>query len=171
MSSLSGKGNFGGSPHLRRHAREAEALAVVKAMRKSPSAPEPAEKPLQPTRFPDDDPAAPSVVYFVYCAGRIKIGYTTDIRNRMAGLASSSPAPITLLLTIPGNEQDEARYHRMFASDRVHLEWFRLSYGLREFLDSHFDPETFPLLFEAECDHLEASRETTAYISEVIEVR
>jgi len=155
----------------RRLDREADALAVVKAMTRSPSAPaEIVLGPLSPTHIPGD-PEAAGVVYFVYCAGRIKIGYTAEIRNRMASMASNCPAPITLLLTIRGGLHDEAYYHEMFAADRVHLEWFRLSYELRDFLDSQIGADSRALLFEAECDHLDAVRETVAHVSELLELR
>jgi hypothetical protein len=136
--------------HEERREREAWALEVVRGMRKSPSAPEALPRPLQPTHLPGINPEALGFVYFAYCAGRIKIGYSTDVANRMAGLASNSPAPVTLLMTIRGDEQDEAAYHEMFAADRVHREWFLLSPDLREFMESKFGHETFPLLFEAE---------------------
>src|SRR5438874_13832089 len=73
--------------HEKRRKREAKALAIVKAIRP--------KKFLEPdyTKIVGDHPNPTGVVYFVYCADCIKIGFTTDISNRMAGLATNSPFP------------------------------------------------------------------------------
>lgn len=131
--------------HEERRIREARALAIVKAIKRPSGA-----KPLSPTHLVGIDPDAPGVVYFAYCGGRIKIGYSTDVANRMATLATSSPMPVTLLLTIRGSEEDEHLYHEMFADDRAHLEWFRLSLDLRDFLSSKFEHGTHELMTNAE---------------------
>lgn len=92
---------------VRRHEREAWALAIVKAIRKSPGEPE-RDVPLRATQLPGTDSNAPGVIYFVYSCGRIKIGYTSELASRMSQFGTHSPMPPVLLLTVGAHEQDEA---------------------------------------------------------------
>lgn len=124
------------------------AVAIIQTIGQAPP---PGSRPLPHTEKAGD-PSAPGFVYFAYCAGRIKIGYTTDVGERMRGIATSSPFPVTLLLTIPGTPEDERSYHDMFGEDRTHLEWFDLSDDLREFLSANFGYGTHELLANAEDD-------------------
>lgn len=142
------------------------AIAIIKAMKRSPSAPEPEPAPLKPTCLPD--PSTPGWVYFAYCAGRIKIGYTTNVANRLTQFVTHAPQPVTLLLSIGGDDDDERSYHEQFAADRVHGEWFRLSYDLRDFLDQHMNDDGFPLLFEAEAAFHAAAQHDLAFITEIL---
>ncbi len=68
-----------------------------------------------------------SVVYFVRCVvtGAIKIGFSEDILARFRDLQSGAPEPLELVHTISGGIQEERRLHRLFASERMHGEWFR----------------------------------------------
>ena len=73
-------------------------------------------------------------IYFVYSAGRIKIGFTrtTDVRHKQ--LTSTGPFPPVLILLIPGAIQDEQALHTQFADDRLHGEWFTPSETMRNYL-------------------------------------
>jgi hypothetical protein len=103
--------------------REARALAIIKAMRPGQTVyPEPIH-----TELKGDHPNPTGVVYFAYCADRIKIGFTTDTAIRFVSMGTNSPYLVTLLLTITGTQKTEAGYHKLFAKDRIHREWFRLS--------------------------------------------
>lgn len=160
---------------LRREAKYAEALAIIKAIepeppeaRQLPSDPKP-EKKAWHTAITGNDPDAPGFVYFVYCAGRVKIGYATDVAARMSGIATSCPFPVTLLLTITGSMEDEQAYHEMFAEDRANLEWFNLSYFMRGFLEDKFKSGTFELLFQAEFDCKDYFIERATWSKEVFE--
>lgn len=77
-------------------------------------------------------------VYFVYSAGRIKIGTAgaggRGLKKRMAQLAASGPAPLTVILVVPGTDKEEKEFHKRFADDRTHFEWFRISKKMRDFL-------------------------------------
>lgn len=172
---LKSKDDFGSPPHHKRkdaheerREREAWALAIVKAMRRSPSAPPPEMPPWPPTHLEGSDPNAPGVVYFAYCGGRIKIGYSTDHDKRIGQYATHAPMPVTLLLTIRGCEKDEDGYHKIFAEERVNLEWFRLSARLRLFLESKFKFDTSVLLMKAEFEAYEDMRESSAYMRGLI---
>lgn len=74
------------------------------------------------------------VVYFMYCAGRIKIGVTNGIDQRQAALTGGSPFPPVTLLIVDGSRSAEAALHKRFAGARLHGEWFSLSNKLRKFL-------------------------------------
>lgn len=144
-------------------------------MHKSPSAPEPNTEPppgkatnLQPVHLPGE-PDSPGFVYFAYCAGRIKIGYSADALARMGSFTTHAPYPVTLLLTIGGSPEDEKDYHEMFAEERRHNEWFHLSFELRDFLEDHIGDDGFPLLFEVEEDFYTATRGNLAYFIELME--
>ena len=153
-------------PHKERLSREAWALEVVKGMRKSPSAPEPPPEPLLPIYKPVPD--APGWVYFAYCAGRIKIGYSTSLDSRLAAYPTHAPHRFVLLLAIGGSEADEAAYHEEFADDLAQgREWFRLSHGLREFIECQTMNPT--LLFEAEHDYHAAAQVDLAWITKFFE--
>lgn len=171
---LKRKGDFGARPHRKRKnaheervERQAWALEVIRGIRRSPSAPDPTPLPPQPT-YLFEDPSAPGWVYFAYCAGRIKIGYTANLGVRMAHLATHAPMPVTLLLAISGDETYEEDFHQQFSADRAHLEWFRLSASLREFIEERLEPETALSLFELEAEFHEEANKDLAFISELL---
>ena len=68
-------------------------------------------------------------VYFVGQAeaGPVKIGFTTELPNRLRGLQNSCPVPIKLLAAVHGDRARELEYHRQFKADRLHGEWFTRS--------------------------------------------
>lgn len=73
------------------------------------------------------------MIYFIQETGllrnRVKIGFTDNIKDRLAGLRGASPSALNLILTLPGDTKTELVYHERFAKYRLHREWFR--YGLR----------------------------------------
>ena len=73
-------------------------------------------------------------IYFVYSAGRIKIGFTRTADARHKQLTSTGPFPPVIVLLMHGTNGDEKALHVRFAEDRLHGEWFALSEGIREFL-------------------------------------
>lgn len=66
----------------------------------------------------------------------IKIGFSTDVDQRMESLKTASPFPLQLILSLPGTMQDERNLHRLFDSCRGHGEWFTPHPDLLEFIDS-----------------------------------
>lgn len=70
-------------------------------------------------------------VYFAYSAGRIKIGTSLYPKTRGQRLSTQSPHPVTVILTIPGGADIEARFHELLAGARKHGEWFCLSKEMR----------------------------------------
>lgn len=66
-----------------------------------------------------------SVVYFVAIHELVKIGYTTNLRNRLACYGVPRTA---LLAVIPGGRPEEIQHHERFAADLARgREWFRPS--------------------------------------------
>jgi len=66
-----------------------------------------------------------SVVYFIANGGRVKIGYTTNLKSRLGSLALRRDA---VLLTLQGGPELERALHTHFAAYRNgNTEWFELS--------------------------------------------
>jgi len=115
----------------------------------------PAPRP-QPTftfwKHPNDTFPLGRIVYFIYCAGRVKIGHTGDLHGRLKQLAIHSPAPLTAVLVVKGGREVEQELHDRFAADRLHGEWFRLSDPLRGLLRNRLCPVGRASLRKAEAD-------------------
>lgn len=63
----------------------------------------------------------PGWIYYVLIDGRIKIGYSVDVKRRLASYPFDSP----LLAMHPGTKQLEAEMHKKFAGSRAAgREWF-----------------------------------------------
>jgi hypothetical protein len=65
-----------------------------------------------------------SSVYFIECAGRIKVGYSTNVGRRVRDLATAAPSAVALLGDIAGGLQAEAAIHRRLDAHRLNGEWF-----------------------------------------------
>lgn len=64
-------------------------------------------------------------VYFIKGGQLIKIGYTTDLEQRLASLQIASPAVLTVVHWDPeGTREDERSYHDQLAAHRRQGEWF-----------------------------------------------
>jgi len=62
------------------------------------------------------------VVYFILNGNRVKIGTTTNLRNRVRTLALK---PRNVIACVPGNRQREDEMHAMFSKLRIDgTEWF-----------------------------------------------
>jgi len=66
----------------------------------------------------------------------VKIGLYTDLQDRMSQIQNGSPVPLKLLGTIarPVTIEDERAIHNAFRHTHCHLEWFRASHGLFEYI-------------------------------------
>lgn len=86
-----------------------------------------------------EEPDEP-VVYFMWSAGLIKIGWTRDIMRRWDELQIRSAVHVELLVTLDGGPELELDLHRIFKPDRQRGEWFDVSDTMRGFfkyLDDH----------------------------------
>lgn len=108
--------------------------------------------------FRKKQPDAPKeYVYFVYCAGFIKIGYSKNPRLRHMGLNNGWPLPVILLHVLPGSIADERALHARFAAARTTGEWFHFSPEIRALLTEHLASTVggLALLARAEAAHRE----------------
>jgi hypothetical protein len=67
-------------------------------------------------------------VYIIRFDSRIKIGFSTNVRQRMYNLH-----PDEVLAIVPGTMLDEQRVHRRFEALRITGEWFRSAPDLLQF--------------------------------------
>lgn len=73
-----------------------------------------------------------NVVYFVQCAGAVKIGTTGNLRDRLSSLGEH-----TFLGAMPGGFGKERETHRRFDHLRVHGEVFEAAPELLEYVRAH----------------------------------
>jgi len=73
----------------------------------------------------------PGIIYFAQIGDLIKIGYTTNLRQRMIQLGVDK-----VLASMPGTMRDEEALHHRFGSDWVDREMFRPGPDLMAFIDS-----------------------------------
>ncbi len=84
-------------------------------------------------------------VYFVGGDdGPIKIGYSTNVKNRLAKIQNGCPFRVRVLATVRGSQSDEMVYHLRFAADRLHGEWFARSPELLREIERLIPPAHSP---------------------------
>lgn len=144
----------------RRLQREAKAIEIVKSIRTYPvlgAIPRIVE-PIRPDptytfwRHPNDTFPMGSITYFMYSAGRIKIGFSNGLRERHLQFRTSNPFPPIVILVVASTEGAEKKFHARFKADRIHGEWFRLSPALRSFFRSRLCPVGRTSLERAEAE-------------------
>jgi DNA-binding Xre family transcriptional regulator len=74
-------------------------------------------------------------IYFIQAGDCVKIGRAANVKQRLSALQIGSHLPLTLLGTLPGNEQQEKDLHASFFHLRVRGEWFQIATELRQFID------------------------------------
>lgn len=76
-------------------------------------------------------------VYFIQgeSGGPIKIGYTTDIKQRLVKLQSGCVDILKVLLMVPGNMMYEQYLHGKFENYRLKGEWYKPDPKLFEYMD------------------------------------
>lgn len=83
-------------------------------------------------------------VYFIKPDGieKVKIGFaSTLVKQRLAALQTGSCEILRVIGEIEnGSRTLEAELHERFKKDRLHLEWFRLSDAIRDFIKSTHAP-------------------------------
>ena len=94
-------------------------------------------------------------VYFVACKDpnyrianpHMKIGYTTNLWDRLSSIQTGSPVPLMFMGYIESDEPQtlERYFHKLFQKDRTHREWFDVTEAMitrikgYSIIDSHFD--------------------------------
>jgi hypothetical protein len=79
----------------------------------------------------------PGFIYFIQGerGGPIKIGYTTDVMNRLKTLQTGYPYPLKLLLAIHGSLEKERNIQKEFINIKLQGEWFEPSEKLINYMD------------------------------------
>lgn len=91
-------------------------------------------------------------VYFIQQgkSGPIKIGWSRNVRSRLAALQTATHERLHLLLVLAGKPEDERRLHAWFAHDRQGGEWFRPDGEVRAFIAAKLAPP--PSVETSRCD-------------------
>jgi len=83
-----------------------------------------------------------SVVYLIECGQHakyshrtIKIGVSTNFKNRLASRRCGSSTSLSVIAVFPGNRDLERRLHALFAHLRIRHEFFRSNDLIRKFID------------------------------------
>lgn len=63
-------------------------------------------------------------IYFVHSGDSIKIGFSKTPEHRVRALATASPRPMDLLVTVAGSQKFERAIHAHLAPHRLNGEWF-----------------------------------------------
>lgn len=82
-------------------------------------------------------PTTPGVYALQCVPGLVKIGRARNIAQRMRELQTGCPYELKLLAVLSRDPNDEAAFHRRFARDRRHGEWFILSPAVQAEIRSH----------------------------------
>lgn len=67
------------------------------------------------------------MIYFIECAGRIKIGFSVDPKIRLNKIAADAPYPCKMLGIIIGDREIEKEIHARWNHLHCHREWFAAS--------------------------------------------
>lgn len=106
------------------------------------------------------DPDARSrKVYFLYCAGFIKIGTARVVVRRVTEIQIGSPWKCQVVLLIPGGRLTEDYLHFVFQEYRVAGEWFRLGPLIREAIKELAPADCQEWLAKEEAEYAELIRQ------------
>lgn len=129
---------------LRRLQREAEALRIVRQISRKivpplePGLPPPTPEEIEAAYVSRLDDNQEHCVYFMYCAGHVKIGYTSlSSLSRLRDLSTKTPLETFHLLTLSGGERTEYLLHKAFSDHRVRGEWFKFHQDIKDFILGH----------------------------------
>lgn len=78
-------------------------------------------------------------IYFLVAErlGRVKIGYTRDMKTRLKDLQAASPVLLHVRVIWRGTYKLERALHNIFHKARVHNEWFELTPALEQFMSAY----------------------------------
>lgn len=86
-------------------------------------------------------PQAQSFIYFIECAGFVKIGISTRPQKRFVGIRVSNPLDCILIGIMKGGIEEERRIHEFVKSHHHRGEWYRLTDDLRYLITYLLGPD------------------------------
>lgn len=75
-------------------------------------------------------------IYFIECAGRIKIGFSKNVQNRLRQFSTGSALKFDLLGAMNGTKELERAIHLHLVEHRAHGEWFDDCQAVREVMNN-----------------------------------
>lgn len=102
---------------------------------------------------PGDPDIGTHHVYFLYCAGFIKIGVTKGLIRRLKEIQIGTPFPSQAVLLLRGGKLTEEYMHHLFSEYHHRGEWFTLGDRLREMITSRAPAYCIQWLAEEEAVH------------------
>lgn len=80
---------------------------------------------------------SPQFTYLLHdsVSGKVKIGCSSNIKQRQSMLETAFPCKLTLLALIPTAELPERAAHKKFKADRIRGEWFEYSDAIKTFVE------------------------------------
>ena len=111
--------------------------------------------PYLPGGYPPDPDLKTHRVYFIYCAGFIKIGQARRKRvvARMGEIQVGNPFNVQVLLLVPGGRLTEDYHQSVFREYHARGEWFYLEGYLEEMIRNEAPPEISGWLDEEIAKH------------------
>lgn len=107
-------------------ARERETLDALREVNKKPTKDD--------IEWESMQRAPVGYVYFIRSDGLVKIGFSTDVAKRLNNIRVGCPTGGKLVAAIPGTEDTETYFHKLFSKYRERGEWFRIEGLLADML-------------------------------------
>lgn len=93
-------------------------------------------------------------VYFLRAGNTVKIGFSTNLSERLRNIRTGCPEKVRLVKVVAGTMKTERMYHDRYAEYRLDGEWFDLRGRLAKYLEMCVKPiaipEPFPVQMEDE---------------------
>lgn len=93
---------------------------------------------------PPPRPKSDSHIYFIECAGFVKIGISTRPQKRLVGIRVSNPFDCQMIGLMKGDAFGEQQIHDFIRSHHHRGEWYRLTDELRGLIDYLLGPDDAP---------------------------
>lgn len=79
----------------------------------------------------------PSLLYFIACRDRLKIGHSVSPHARASDLTGACPYQITIMGVLPGGRTEEQKIHWAMRRRHCHCEWFHMDDLVEEIVCKH----------------------------------
>lgn len=80
----------------------------------------------------DDRQRKTHLVYFIFCAGFVKIGTTSALKRRLSNMQIGAPWQTRVVGVVAGGRATEQFLHYVYREHSIGGEWFRLGPDLRQ---------------------------------------